>query len=195
MDYIIKNVLVYVVMVTVLHALISHPGYQELFRFVCGMLFILLFVSPLLDLLSDNTTWKSLLQKNLFQMDRKEWGQEWEVTEGDFTEMLKKQYTTVVERQVAQVVQQEGEKAGEILVQVAGEGAGEIRIHSVTVVLAAQKEEAAGGKIVIDPVQIQPKEDKSVKKTITEGTRRLRSVIAQQLQIQKEVVKVWQKMA
>ncbi len=195
MDYIIKNVLVYVVMVTVLHALISHPGYQELFRFVCGMLFILLFVSPLLDLLSDNTTWKSLLQKNLFQMDRKEWGQEWEVTEGDFTEMLKKQYTTVVEKQVAQVVQQEGEKAGKILVQVAGEGAGEIRIHSVTVVLAAQKEEVAGGKIVIDPVQIQPKEDKTVKKTTTERTRRLRSVIAQQLQIQKEVVKVWQKMA
>lgn len=195
MDYIIKNVLVYVVMVTVLHALISHPGYQELFRFVCGMLFILLFVSPLLDLLSDNTTWKSLLQKNLFQMDRKEWGQEWEVTEGGFTEMLKKQYTTVVEKQVAQVVQQEGEKAGKILVQVAGEGAGEIRIHSVTVVLAAQKEEVVGGKIVIDPVQIQPKEDKTVKKTTTERTRRLRSVIAQQLQIQKEVVKVWQKMA
>ena len=49
----IQNILVYVIMINVLQGLVTSQGFREIFRFVGGMILIVLCVSPILSRISD----------------------------------------------------------------------------------------------------------------------------------------------
>lgn len=65
----IRQIIIYVILVTVLRGLIMKPQYEQYFRFFSGIVLILLVVSPVLRVLHQDTAWHDTVEQYLFQMD------------------------------------------------------------------------------------------------------------------------------
>ena len=57
----IRQIIIYVILVTVLRGLIMKPQYEQYFRFFSGIVLILLVVSPVLRVLHQDTDRKSVV--------------------------------------------------------------------------------------------------------------------------------------
>mgnify|MGYP000503686006 CR=1 FL=1 len=64
----IRQIIIYVILVTVLRGLIMKPQYEQYFRFFSGIVLILLVVSPVLRVLHQDTAWHDTVEQYLFQM-------------------------------------------------------------------------------------------------------------------------------
>ena len=65
----IRQIIIYVILVTVLRGLIMKPQYEQYFRFFSGIVLILLVVSPVLRVIHQDTAWHDTVEQYLFQMD------------------------------------------------------------------------------------------------------------------------------
>ena len=63
----IRNILVYVIMINILQGLVSSESFRGIFRFVGGMILIVLCISPVLSNISDTDMIGKYLQEQLFQ--------------------------------------------------------------------------------------------------------------------------------
>ena len=87
----IQNILVYVVMINVLEGLVSSESFREIFRFVGGLILIVLCVSPVLSKISDTDKVGQFLQERLFQEDMDQLNIETKLAEGSFEKIMLKQ--------------------------------------------------------------------------------------------------------
>ena len=63
----IQNILVYVFMINILQGLVAREGFREIFRFVGGMILIVLCISPVLSQISDSDTIGKFLEERIFR--------------------------------------------------------------------------------------------------------------------------------
>ena len=84
----IQNILVYVIMINVLQGLVTSQGFREIFRFVGGMILIVLCVSPILSRISDTDQIGKYLEEKLFQGEMDQLEQETKLAEGDFEKIM-----------------------------------------------------------------------------------------------------------
>ena len=62
----IRQIIIYVILVTVLRGLIMKPQYEQYFRFFSGIVLILLVVSPVLRVIHQDTAWDGTGEQYFF---------------------------------------------------------------------------------------------------------------------------------
>lgn len=118
----IQRILVYVIIVTVLRSLIARPQYQQYFRFLSGMILILLLLSPLFRFLGNEGEWYQMLEEKVWKMDMEEIDTELAVAEGDFQTIVLEEYENTVKRQVRKMGEQQGISVKKTTVNISEEG-------------------------------------------------------------------------
>ena len=61
----IRQIIIYVLIVTVLRSLIMKPQYEQYFRFFSGLVLILLVISPVLHVLHQDASWYDSVERYL----------------------------------------------------------------------------------------------------------------------------------
>lgn len=199
----IQNILVYVVITTVLRGLISNKGFLEIFRFVSGLILILLFASPALSLLSLDGGWYERLEENIFQIDKEQMEEELRVAEGSFAKILQRECEEQMEGQLREMTEETGQSLEEVKVSLEKEEDGSWSVSQVSMILSEPVQEvmAPSGEtsrqvadiqqIRID--QIPEEKNREEKRQVWEDgeTRSLKKRICQKFNLSQEEVDVW----
>ena len=72
MEKIICNVLVFTIITSVLKGLIIKDEYKQYFQFFCGLIMILIVITPFIDFLSSDNDYYDILQKNIYSLEIKD---------------------------------------------------------------------------------------------------------------------------
>ena len=196
----IQNILVYVIMINVLQGLVTSQGFREIFRFVGGMILIVLCVSPILSQISDTDQIGKFLEEKLFQGEMDQLEQETKLAEGDFEKIMLKQCREELEQQMSSMVEKEGEMPRKVEVELKKDKKGSLQMGEVTVILEKDSvQTTASGRsspirvqdIVIDTGTDQKTQKESV--TTDADTVRLQNQICKKYELSKKKVIVWRK--
>ena len=141
----IRQIIIYVILVTVLRGLIMKPQYEQYFRFFSGIVLILLVVSPVLRVLHQDTAWHDTVEQYLFQMDVNDIQEQLAVTEGRRQEVIMQQYTEQLEEQIKKQAGQHALPADEVTVKADAKGV----IHKIELHLKTEETSKVGGERTI----------------------------------------------
>lgn len=199
-DQMIQNILVYVVMINVLEGLVSSESFREIFRFVGGIILIVLCVSPVLSQISDTDKVGQFLQERLFQGDMDQLNIETKLAEGSFEKIMLKQCKEELEKQVGAMAEKDGEEARQVEVKLKKDPEGNLQLKKVTMVLEEDSVPTAvsgdGSAIRVQDIRIAPGTDPGG----TEGnvrkdadTAKLQVEICKKYELSKKKVIVWRK--
>ena len=106
----IRNILVYVIMINILQGLVSSESFRGIFRFVGGMILIVLCISPVLSNISDTDMIGKYLQEQLFQGELDQLKQETALAQGNMENVMLDECRKELERQLTQIAGQQGEE-------------------------------------------------------------------------------------
>ena len=196
----IQNILVYVVMINVLEGLVSSESFREIFRFVGGIILIVLCVSPVLSQISDTDKVGQFLQERLFQGDMDQLNIETKLAEGSFEKIMLKQCKEELEKQVGTMAEKEGEEARQVEVKLKKDQEGNLQLKKVTMVLEEDSVPAAvsgdNSTIRVQDIRIAPGTDpggteENVRKDA--DTAKLQVQICKKYELSKKKVIVWRK--
>ncbi len=196
----IQNILVYVVMINVLEGLVSSESFREIFRFVGGLILIVLCVSPVLSKISDTDKVGQFLQERLFQEDMDQLNIETKLAEGSFEKIMLKQCKEELEKQVGIMAEKEGEEARQVEVKLKKDQEGNLQLKKVTMVLEEDSVPAAvsgdNSTIRVQDIRIAPGTDpggteENVRKDA--DTAKLQVQICKKYELSKKKVIVWRK--
>ncbi len=199
-DQMIQNILVYVVMINVLEGLVSSESFREIFRFVGGIILIVLCVSPVLSQISDTDKVGRFLQERLFQGDMDQLNIETKLAEGSFEKIMLKQCKEELEKQVGIMAEKEGEEARQVEVKLKKDQEGNLQLKKVTMVLEEDSVPAAvsgdNSTIRVQDIRIAPGTDpggteENVRKDA--DTAKLQVQICKKYELSKKKVIVWRK--
>ena len=199
-DQMIQNILVYVVMINVLEGLVSSESFREIFRFVGGIILIVLCVSPVLSQISDTDKVGQFLQERLFQGDMDQLNIETKLAEGSFEKIMLKQCKAELEKQVGIMAEKEGEEARQVEVKLKKDQEGNLQLKKVTMVLEEDSVPAAvsgdNSIIRVQDIRIAPGTDpggteENVRKDA--DTAKLQVQICKKYELSKKKVIVWRK--
>lgn len=199
-DQMIQTILVYVVMINVLEGLVSSESFREIFRFVGGIILIVLCVSPVLSQISDTDKVGQFLQERLFQGDMDQLNIETKLAEGSFEKIMLKQCKEELEKQVGAMAEKDGEEARQVEVKLKKDPEGNLQLKKVTMVLEEDSVPTAvsgdGSTIRVQDIRIAPGTDPGG----TEGnvrkdadTAKLQVEICKKYELSKKKVIVWRK--
>ncbi len=87
----IKSVLIFTLLVTVMKGLINSESFRMYFKFFSGLVLILLMITPLVNFLSGDNGWYSLLEQEIFNFNLEGINDELEVADGKFEEIIREQ--------------------------------------------------------------------------------------------------------
>ncbi len=196
----IQNILVYVIMINVLQGLVTSQGFREIFRFVGGMILIVLCVSPILSQISDTDQIGKFLEEKLFQGEMDQLEQETKLAEGDFEKIMLKQCREELEQQMSNMVEREGETPRKVEVELKKDGEGSLQMGGVTVILEKDSvQTTASGRsspIRVQEIVINDQTDHKYQTgsvTTDAGTVKLQRQICKKYELSKKKVIVWRK--
>ena len=144
---IVHNILVYVILTTILRELISEPSFQGIFRFVCGLILILLCVEPVLSGLSFEQDWYKKLEENILEVDSRVADREIHAADGTFQELLQTECEKRMEMEMLETLQKEDEGVEKVSVKIREQEDDSYGVEKVTVWIRgkeATKKENAG---------------------------------------------------
>lgn len=196
----IQNILVYVVMINVLEGLVSSESFREIFRFVGGIILIVLCISPVLSQISDTDKVGQFLQERLFQGDMDQLNIETKLAEGSFEKIMLKQCKEELEKQVGIMAEKEGEEARQVEVKLKKDQEGNLQLKKVTMVLEEDSVPAAvsgdNSTIRVQDIRIAPGTDPGGKEENVRkdaDTAKLQVQICKKYELSKKKVIVWRK--
>lgn len=204
----IQNILVYVVITTVLRGLVSNKSFLEIFRFVSGLILILLFASPAFALLSLDGDWYDRLEENIFQVDKKQVEEELRVAEGSFARVLQRECEEQMEEQLREMTEESGQHLEEIEVSLEKEEDGDWSVSRISMTISEPIQEVMSrtgegsrqsqdiSRIIIEKIPEESnneKDEQEQEKQVWEDgeTRNLKKKICQKFNLSQEVVDVW----
>lgn len=175
----VKNIAFFLILSGILQQILPEGRYRKYFRFVSGLILVILVASPIGNLFS----WEEELVK---AADRFSWEQQGVELEQDIrladenlTEQLEMEYEALIREQVASITDAYGYKVvlceAELELDVEAEDFG--RVISLKVTLT---EDASDTNIWIEPVEIGEKEEKDDFDGQSELRRELRKVYSLQ---------------
>ena len=185
----IRNILVYVIMINILQGLVSSESFRGIFRFVGGMILIVLCISPVLSNISDADMIGKYLQEQLFQGEL-----ETALAQGNMENVMLDECRKELERQLTQIAGQQGEENVQASVSLKKDSDGMLKLKKVTMILPenAVQTTAKGDEksihvedIVIDGGSQSGETDS--------GTRKLKQTICEKYELPGKKVIVWRK--
>lgn len=118
----IQRIVIYVILITVLHSLAGKAQYQQFFRFVSGLVLILLLLSPLLHFFGGNVDIYQSISRYFYQQDMEEIGKLMQSAQGRMREMIEKEYADALQSQVGQLASEMGLKVQKLSVKMQDDG-------------------------------------------------------------------------
>lgn len=118
----IQRIVIYVILITVLRSLAGKAQYQQFFRFVSGLVLILLLLSPLLHFFGGNVDIYQAISNYFYQQDMEEIEELMQSAEGQMQEMMEKEYADALQSQVGQITGELGLKLQNVSVQMKEDG-------------------------------------------------------------------------
>lgn len=187
MKELIKNILVYVVIVSVLKSLVTNQKYRQYFQFLSGLIMILLMLTPIISLLDGENTWYNVLEEQFLQMDLTEVEDQMKIADGKFAKAVEQEYQETVAAQVKTLAQQKGMAVEDAKVVLKKEkDAWMIQEISLT----ANKDTGAEREISVETVQME--KENEVKKEDTSGkARALRKQLCDYFVLGEDKVHIW----
>lgn len=104
----IKSVLIFTLLVTVMKGLINSDSFRMYFKFFSGLVLILLMITPLVNFLSGDNGWYSLLEQEIFNFNLEGINDELEVADGKFEEIIREECKKGIEEQVIKLAENRG---------------------------------------------------------------------------------------
>ncbi len=194
----VQDILVYVVMVTVLKGLIADEKFLEIFRFISGMILILLCLTPILSVVSGQESWYRALNEHIFQEEISQITQETKLAEGNFEDILLRECREELERQFREIAREEGEQADTIEVELEKDGDGELSVHDVSISIRLDAETVMAQEDAVAPVdriKIGTRTGRSdagrVERKQDEETRKIKKQICDRYGLSEKEVTVW----
>ena len=188
----IRNILVYVIMINILQGLVSSESFRGIFRFVGGMILIVLCISPVLSNISDADMIGKYLQEQLFQGELDQLKQETALAQGNMENVMLDECRKELERQLTQIAGQQGEENVQASVSLKKDSDGMLKLKKVTMILPENAVEgtlscgiSADSDIVIDGGSQSGETDS--------GTRKLKQTICEKYELPGKKVIVWRK--
>lgn len=196
----IKNVAVYLVLVTVLSELVIGKSYKKYVRLVCGMVLILVVLLPVTNLLAlEDTVWYNF-NLSSFKVQMLDTGilEEAEETQ---REKLQEEYIGILEERIRTIAGREGRSVKKTDIVLAKDDYGIVEELTVEIAAKEQEEEKAiFTQAQIEKVQIEKIVIAGEKKT-TEGekyleknktTEKIRKELASEFAMKEESVNVYE---
>lgn len=184
----IQNILVYVMMTTILKGLVSNKGFLEIFRFVSGLILILLFAGPVFSVFSKADNWYHRLEENILDVDYNQMEQEMAVAQGRFEEILQEELHKQLKQQIKDLIKEEGLLAERIEVDtIQKEGETRIKEIQVEVTKKSKKEE------LVEEVEIDLENEQMESRKVDKETKLLQEKICEKFELKEGAVKVWKK--
>lgn len=128
----IKSVLIFTLLVTVMKGLVNSESFRIYFKFFSGLVLILLMITPLVNFLSGDNGWYSLLEQEIFNFNLEGINDELEVADGKFEEIIREQCKKDIEEQVIKLADNRGIGIKNVDISL-GEQDGSIQVSSVDI--------------------------------------------------------------
>lgn len=128
----IKSVLIFTLLVTVMKGLINSESFRMYFKFFSGLVLILLMITPLVNFLSGDNGWYSLLEQEIFNFNLEGINDELEVADGKFEEIIREQCKKDIKEQVIKLADNRGINIKNIDISF-GEQDNSIQISSIDI--------------------------------------------------------------
>ena len=128
----IKSVLIFTLLVTVMKGLINSESFRMYFKFFSGLVLILLMITPLVNFLSGDNGWYSLLEQEIFNFNLEGINDELEVADGKFEEIIREQCKKDIKEQVIKLADKRGINIKNIDISL-GEQDNSIQISSIDI--------------------------------------------------------------
>lgn len=128
----IKSVLIFTLLVTVMKGLINSESFRMYFKFFSGLVLILLMITPLVNFLSGDNGWYSLLEQEIFNFNLEGINDELEVADGKFEEIIREQCKKDIKEQVIKLADNRGINIKNIDISL-GEQDNSIQIRSIDI--------------------------------------------------------------
>ena len=141
----IKSVLIFTLLVTVMKGLINSDSFRMYFKFFSGLVLILLMITPLVNFLSGDNGWYSLLEQEIFNFNLERINDELEVADGKFEEIIREECKKDIEEQVIKLADNRGISIKDIDIGL-GNQDGSIQVNSVDISINKAKKNTASTK-------------------------------------------------
>lgn len=105
MEKIICNVLIFTIITSVLKGLIIKDEYKQYFQFFCGLIMILIVITPFIDFLSSDNDYYDILQKNIYSLEIKDSIGSIKTADGKMRDVLVRQCESKIEGQIKKMAQ------------------------------------------------------------------------------------------
>ena len=128
----IKSVLIFTLLITVMKGLINSESFRMYFKFFSGLVLILLMITPLVNFLSGDNGWYSLLEQEIFNFNLEGINDELEVADGKFEEIIREQCKKDIKEQVIKLADNRGINIKNIDISL-GEQDNSIQISSIDI--------------------------------------------------------------
>lgn len=137
MEAFIKSVLIFTLLVTVMKGLINSESFRMYFKFFSGLVLILLMITPLVNFLSGDNGWYSLLEQEIFNFNLEVVNDELEVADGKFEEIIREQCKKDIEEQVIKLADNRGIGVEDVEVSLGGQN-NSLQVNSVDISINKQ---------------------------------------------------------
>ena len=203
MHQFIQNILIYVVIITVLRGIITNDIYKQYFKFVSGLVMILLMISPILNFIYDDGEWYKKIEETIMQSDIEDVNDELKAADGGFEDMIIKNCKSEIEDKVEKMAEKEGVRTGDIDVDIKKED-DEISLCSIDVEVIknnkdvyqkGDSEENKSDSIQVDAIKIgevgKSEKTSDNKQKLSDSEKKLKSDICDYFVLGKDRVTLW----
>lgn len=104
----VKNILVFVLIVTVMKGIINNESFKMYFKFFSGLVLVLLMASPLISFIAGGDEWYKLITEAIFNFELDSVNDELNIADGKFEEIIREGCKEDIEEQVVQMAKQRG---------------------------------------------------------------------------------------
>lgn len=126
----IQRIVIYVILITVLRSLAGKPQYQQFFRFVSGLVLILLLISPLLHFLGGSVDIYDSISRYFYGQDMAEIGELMQSAEGEMQKMVQEEYAASLRTQMKHLADNMGLQLKEVSIEMQEDGSlQKIEVH------------------------------------------------------------------
>lgn len=193
----IQNILVYVFIINILQGLVAREGFREIFRFVGGMILIVLCITPVLSQISDSDAVEKFLEERLFREEMTQLRQETKMADGKLESVMLEKCREELEKEMSRMAEGEGEKSPKVKVKLSKDRKGELKLKKVQVLLQQETVQTSvqkdTEKISVDRIVVENEASPGEQKVTDAGTAKLKKKICKKYELPEKKVIVWRK--
>ena len=177
MRELIFNILIFTIVTSVLKCLIIKEEYKQYFQFFCGLIMVLIVITPVIKFFEADTDFYNILNKHIYSSELKNSVSELENAEGNLKKSVISQCEKKIEKQVMGMAEKNNVTCSGVEVKTKTKGA---ELEIVSVVVNTKAGAVAAYSNTGEEVSVLNKNEK-----------KLRADICSNYMLKKEEVQIW----